>query len=138
MNKFALLISFVFAAGVAVAQDAPKSEDVKAPAPAQAESKATDATHTHAAKAAVKTHKVEGAEIVSTDAAAKTITIKSESGENKTVPAEGKAITEMKSVKPGEMWTLTCRDNEKGEHQAVIAMTKTPAVKKTSTTTEKK
>ena len=129
MKKVALLLSFVFAAGVAVAHEAPKAEAAKAPATAEA--KATTATHTHAAKSAMKTHKVE-AEVVSTDLAARTITIKSE-GENKTAPVEGKAVSALKNVKPGETWTLTCRDNEKGEHQAVIAMAKAPAVKKTAT-----
>jgi hypothetical protein len=130
MKKVALLLSFVFAAGVAAAHEGTKADAAKAPA--TAESKATAATHTHAAtKATMKTHKVE-AEVVSTDLAAKTITIKGE-GENKTAPVEGKAVSALKNVKPGQTWTLTCRDNEKGEHQAVIAMVKAPAVKKTAT-----
>jgi hypothetical protein len=123
MKKFALLLSFVFAAGVAAAHaDAAK-------APATAESKA--ATTAHSTKAVVKTHKVE-AEVVSTDPAAKTITIKSDTGENKTAPVEGKAIAELKTVKAGEHYTLTCRDNEAGEHQAVVNIAKMPAVKKTA------
>ena len=128
MKKAALLLSFVFVAGVAVADEAPKASDVKAPV-AAAESKATASTH--AAKAAVKTHKVE-AEVVSTDAAAKTITIKSETGENKTAPVEGKAVAALKTVKAGEKYTLTCRDNEAGEHQAVVAIMKAPAAKATA------
>jgi hypothetical protein len=127
MKKFALLLSFVFVAGVAAAHDT-----TAAKAPANAETKATAATHTHAAKAAMKTHKVE-AEVVSTDAAAKTITIKSDTGENKTAPVEGKAVAELKTVKAGGKYMLTCRDNEAGEHQAVIAIAKAPAVKKTAT-----
>jgi len=134
MKKFALLLSVVFAAGVAMAQDAPKAQDANVPA--KAEAKAT--THTHAAKAAVKTHKVE-AEVVSTDLTAKTITIKSETGENKTAPVEGKAVAALKNAKAGEKWTLTCRDNEAGEHQAVLAMMKTPPAKVTAAKkTEKK
>ena len=121
MKKSALLLIVVFTAGVAVAHEAA--------------AKAT-AHSTHAAKSAVKTHKVE-AEVVSTDLAAKTITIKGE-GENKTVPVEGKAVAALKNVKAGEKLTLTCRDNEKGEHQAVVAMMKTPAVKATAAKTEKK
>ena len=123
MKKFALLLSFVFAAGVASvhASDAAK---------AQAEVKSTSTTHSHAAKSSMKVHKVE-AEVISTDLAAKTITIKGE-GENKTAPVEGKAVSALKNVKPGQMWTLTCRDNEKGEHQAVIGLAKAPAVKKTA------
>jgi hypothetical protein len=125
MKKFALLLSFVFVAGVAAAHDT-----TAAKAPVNAETKATTATHT--AKAAVKTHKVE-AEVVSTDAAAKTITIKSDTGENKTAPVEGKAVAELKTVKAGGKYMLTCRDNEAGEHQAVINIAKAPAVKKTAT-----
>lgn len=128
MKKAALLLSFVFVAGVAVAHETPKASDAKAPA-AAAESKATASTH--AAKAAVKTHKVE-AEVVSTDAAAKTITLKSETGENKTAPVEGKAIAELKTVKAGEKYMITCRDNEAGEHQAVVAIAKAPAAKKST------
>jgi hypothetical protein len=129
MKMFALLLSVVFAAGVASAQDAAKASDAKVPA--KAESKATASTHTHAAKAGMKMHKVE-AEVVSTDVAAKTITIKSDTGENKTAPVEGKAVAALKSAKAGEKWTLTCRDNEAGEHQAVVAMMKTPAAKVTA------
>jgi hypothetical protein len=124
MKKFALLLSFVFVAGAAMAQDAAKATDTKAPAKVQA--KAT------AAKPAMKTHKVE-AEVVSADVAAKTITLKGENGaENKTAPVEGKAVAELKGVKAGEKYTLTCRDNEAGEHQAVVAIMKTPAAKATA------
>jgi ABC-type Fe3+-hydroxamate transport system substrate-binding protein len=124
MKKSALLLSFVFAAGVAMAQET-ASDAAKAKTPAKA-------TATHAAKAAVKIHKVE-AEVVSTDVAAKTITIKGENGaENKTAPVEGKAVAALKTVKAGEKYTLTCRDNEAGEHQAVVAIMKTPAAKVTA------
>ncbi len=127
MKKVALLISIVFAAGVAMAQDAAKATDAKVPA--KAEAKATTAAP---AKPAMKLHKVE-AEVVSTDAAAKTITIKGENGaENKTAPVEGKAVAALKNVKAGEKYTLTCRDNEAGEHQAVVAIMKTPAAKATA------
>lgn len=119
MKKFALLLSFVFAAGVAAAHET-------------AAAKATTATHS--TKPAVKTHKVE-AEVVSTDLAAKTITIKADP-ENKTAPVEGKAIAELKTVKAGGMYTLTCRDNEAGEHQAVTNIAKAPAVKKTAAKTK--
>jgi hypothetical protein len=120
MKKFALLLSFVFVAGVAVAHET-ASDAAKAKTPAKAT----------AAKSAIKTHKVE-AEVVSVDPAAKTITIKSETGENKTAPVEGKAAMALKNVKAGEKWTLTCRDNDKGEHLAVVAMMKTPAAKATA------
>ena len=122
MKKFALLLSFVFVAGVAFAHETASAAKAKTPA---------KATATKAAKPAVKTHKVE-AEVVSTDVAAKTITIKSDTGENKTTPVEGKAALALKNVKAGEKYTLTCRDNEAGEHQAVVAIMKTPAAKATA------
>jgi hypothetical protein len=101
MKKLAVLVPLTFVAGLAFAQEAKQAEPAKAPAK----------------HAAVKTHDVE-AEVVSTDAIGKTITVKVEN-ENKTLPVEGKAIASLKTVKAGEKVKLTCRDNEKGEHQAV-------------------
>lgn len=89
----------------------------------EAKTETKPATHptTHAVKAApVKVHDVE-AEIVSIDEAAKTITIKGDP-DNKTVPVEGKALASIKSHKAGDKVTLVCRDNEQGEHQAVVAI----------------
>jgi hypothetical protein len=113
MKKFALLMSFAFVAGVAVAQEpAPAPETGKAPAVAK--SADTAKAHAHAAK----NHDVQ-AEIVSVDLEKNTLTLKGET-ENKTVPVEGKAIAALKTVKAGDKLTLTCKDNEKGEHQAVV------------------
>src|SRR5881397_1141743 len=64
-----------------------------------------------------KSHKVT-AEVVSMDAANKTITIKTDEGE-KTVPVMGKAVAELKNLKAGQKIVLTCKDNEKGEHTGV-------------------
>jgi hypothetical protein len=111
MKKLALLFAVVFAAGVAMADEKPA-----APAGASHEKKAT---------MAAKTHEVE-AEIVAVDAAKHTLTLKGET-ENKTVPVQGKAIASLKDVKPGSKVTLTCKDNEKGEHQAVVAIKTAPA-----------
>jgi len=113
MKKFALLVSFVFAAGLAFAQDAPSTE-TKAPAAAKTD-KADKAD-----KAGKMSHDVE-AEIVAVDATAKTITIKAEPA-NKTVPVEGKATAQLTNVKPGDKVLLSCRDDDKGEHQAVVAI----------------
>jgi hypothetical protein len=74
-----------------------------------------------AASATEKTHKVS-AEVVSVDTMKNTLTVKSTDGGEKTVPVEGKAITTLKALKPGEKVDLTCRDNDKGEHQAVTAI----------------
>jgi hypothetical protein len=122
MKKFALLLSFVFVAGVAVAQEAGKAPEA-AKAPAVAKTAETAKAH-----AAMKTHDVQ-AEIVSVDAEKKTLTIKGET-ENKTVPVEGKAVAALKNVKAGEKHTLTCKDNDKGEHQAVVDIKPAAAEKK--------
>ena len=112
MKKFALLLSFVFVAGVAVADEAKKPEAAK---PAEVKvAKAAPA----AAKLAGKTHEL-AAEIVSVDAAKSTITIKAEP-ENKTVPVDAKITASLKDVKSGDKVTLTCWDNAKGEHQKVV------------------
>ena len=108
MKKFLLPLALVLVAGVAVAQAA----DTKPAAKASASAKSAAP-----AKAASKTHVVEG-EIVSADAAAKTITVKV-AGEDKTVPVHGKAAARLSSLKAGEKVALTCVDNEQGEHQYV-------------------
>lgn len=110
MKKFALLLSFAFVASVAVAQ-----EPAKAPEAAKA---TTAAKSADTATAAAKNHDVK-AEVVSVDVEKNTLTIKGEAGD-KTVPVEGKAVAALKTVKVGDKLTLTCKDNEKGEHQAVV------------------
>ena len=68
-----------------------------------------------------KSHEVKG-EIVSVDPAGKTLTFKDESGQSNTVPAMGKAIDALKSLKAGDKVVLTCTDNDKGEHQGITAI----------------
>jgi hypothetical protein len=117
MKKFALLLSLVFVAGVAVA------DEVKAPqAPEKAAAAKTEAKAEHAKAVADKgkTHEVT-AEVVSVDAEKNTITIKGEK-ENKTAPVDAKAAGALKTVKAGDKVTLTCWDNAKGEHEKVIAI----------------
>ncbi len=67
-------------------------------------------------------------ELISADAKARTITIKDEKGEAKTVPVMGAAVKELNNLKGGEKVTITCLDNDKGEHQGVtqikVAMAK--------------
>lgn len=104
MKKLTLLLSFVLAAGVASAASK------KAPSAGPATAATTG-----------KTHQVS-AEVVSADMTKHTITIKADDGTEKTAPVEGKALAALKSVKPGEKVTLTCRDNAQGEHQAVTAI----------------
>lgn len=115
MKKFALLLSLVFVAGVAVAQETKTAP----PAKAKAEAEATKA-QAPADQPAAKTHDV-AAEIVSVDAVKHTITVKGDK-ENATFPVEGKAVGSLKMMKAGEKVTLTCKDDEKGAHKSVVAI----------------
>jgi FtsP/CotA-like multicopper oxidase with cupredoxin domain len=108
MKKLATLLCAV--ALVAVANLSAQADEAK---PAAAPAKQ--------ATAAEKTHTVE-AEVVSADAAAKTLTIKGEP--NKTVAVDATAVGSLKDLKAGDKVKLTCRDNEKGEHQAVTKIAK--------------
>ena len=121
MKKLALMFALVGVAGFAAAQDtkpAAPAQETKAPAKATK----AEAVKTETA-AASKTHEVE-AEIVSYDAAAKTLTIKG-TPDNKTVPVEAKAVASVKDLKAGAKVTLLCHDNEKGEHMGVAGVKKT-------------
>jgi hypothetical protein len=71
--------------------------------------------------AAGKTHDMKG-EIVSVDATAMKITFKDEKGEEHTAPVMGKAVDMLKTLQPGQKVSLTCTDNEKGEHQGISAI----------------
>ena len=108
MKKLALLLCALFiVAGVASAAQATAPAKPAAPA--------------------AKTHVVE-AEIVSADAVAKTLTVKTEQGES-TMKVDADAVKHLKALKAGEKVKLTCRDNDKGEHEAIshITVEKTPA-----------
>jgi len=120
MKKLLLPLALILVAGVSVAQAA----DTKTAAKADTKTAAT-------AKApALKAHVIEG-EVVSADATAKTITVKV-NGEDKTAPVHGKAVAHLASLKAGEKVSLTCMDNDKGEHQYVsaIKVEKAPAAAK--------
>jgi FtsP/CotA-like multicopper oxidase with cupredoxin domain len=108
MKKLATLLCAV--ALVAVASLSARADEAK---PAAAPAKQ--------ATAAEKTHTVE-AEVVSADAAAKTLTIKGDP--NKTITVDASAVGSLKDLKAGDKVKLTCRDNEKGEHQAVTKIAK--------------
>ena len=73
------------------------------------------------APAAGKTHEMT-VEIVSVDKQSKTITIKDDKGATKAVPVLGNAARSLGNVRTGEMFTLTCQDNEKGEHQGITGI----------------
>jgi hypothetical protein len=108
MKKLVLLLCALFiVAGVASAAQATAPAKPAAPA--------------------AKTHVVE-AEVVSADAVAKTLTVKTEQAES-TMKVDAEAAKHLKALKAGEKVTLTCRDNDKGEHEAIshITVEKTPA-----------
>jgi hypothetical protein len=69
----------------------------------------------------VKTH-VVNTEVVKADVAAKQLTVKGPNNTEMTLPCEGKAIAELKSVKVGEKVDVVCQDNDKGEHQAIVGI----------------
>ncbi len=77
--------------------------------------------HVHPVTAAAKTHNLT-ATVVSVDLDGKKITIKDEKGETKTAPVLTEAIESLKTVKAGDRVTLTCKDNDKGEHEGVTAI----------------
>jgi len=68
-----------------------------------------------------KTHMEKGT-IVSVDAKAHTVTLKGMDGKTSTAPVEGAAMNSLGNLKAGDMVTVTCRDNDKGEHQALTAI----------------
>jgi len=111
MKKFAVLMSFVFAAGIASAQD---------PQPGQPTSKAPEKAMAQAEKA--QKNEVTG-EVVALDTVKKTITFKSDKGEQ-TWPAEGRAVDALKDLKAGDKVTIAYAVNEKGEPKAATHISK--------------
>ncbi len=107
MQKVAFVVAFIFAAGLAAAAN--QKAAAKAPA--------------------TKTH-VVACEFVSADTAAGTITVKDDKGQTSTAPAKGKALAMLSKLKPGEKLSVTCQDNAKGEHQAIVAIAPAKAPKK--------
>jgi hypothetical protein len=105
MKKLALLVCAVLVAGLALGQ-------------------------VTSAVAAGKTHDMKGT-VVSMDVAGKKLTFKDESGTSMTAPVLGKAVETLKTLKAGEAITVTCQDNEKGDHEGIsaIKIEKAPATK---------
>src|SRR5260221_6109393 len=110
MRNREVLVRALFVAGVA-----PPAQTTPPAKPATAKPAATKSAAVK--PATVKTHDVE-AEVVSADTKASTLTIKGEK-ENAILKVDASAASQLKAVKAGEKVTLTCRDNDKGEHQAV-------------------
>jgi Cu/Ag efflux protein CusF len=65
-----------------------------------------------------KTHDLSGV-VVSVNIEGKTITLKDTTGASMTYPVLDSATGDLKNLKGGENVTLTCQDNEKGEHQGI-------------------
>jgi hypothetical protein len=66
---------------------------------------------------------------VSCDANAKTMTFKTDKGEEKTAPMMEAAVTVCPKLKAGEMVTITCMDDDKGQHQGITQVTTAMATK---------
>ena len=62
--------------------------------------------------------------VVAVDTTKNMLTIKGADGKEGAAPVEGDAIKQLASLKAGDKVTVTCRDNEKGEHVAVSAIKK--------------
>jgi hypothetical protein len=73
-----------------------------------------------------KTHDVKGT-VVAVNVEGKTITFKDDSGASVTAPVLDAAAGTLKNVKAGEYVTLTCQDNEKGEHEGITRIQAAPA-----------
>jgi hypothetical protein len=130
MKKLTLLVCALFVvAGVASASQAttPAAPAKPAVAPAPAKAAVAPVPAKAVAPAVAKKHIVE-AEVVSADAVAKTLTVKTEQGES-TMKVDAVAAKHLKTLKAGEKVKLTCRDNDKGEHEAIshITVEKAPA-----------
>ena len=89
---------------------------------------ASVSAHLSPVLAAGKTHDMVGT-VVSVDAAGKKITFKDDTGTSMTVPVLDKAVGSLKTLKAGQEVTLTCQDNENGDHEGVSAIKVAKAAK---------
>ena len=62
------------------------------------------------------------ATFVSADAKANTFTVTLDDGSTTTGKAEGPAVKALAGLKAGDKISMTCKDNEKGEHLAATAI----------------
>jgi hypothetical protein len=112
-----LAMASLFVVPVALAAQAPQTRQ---PRPSATTQSSQSRRATQARRASAQTQ-VVNAEFVSYDANTKVITIKDDKGQTSTAPLRGGALREMSQMhlKAGDHLMLTCRDNAKGEHQAV-------------------
>ena len=75
-----------------------------------------------AALAGTFKHHDVNATFVSADAKAHTFTVTLDDGSTSTGKAEGAAIKALAGLKAGDKISMTCKDNEKGEHLAATAI----------------
>lgn len=110
----------VLALAVAVATAAVASAQTAATKPAAHQTKpaAKPAEHKTEKAAPMK------AEVVSTDAAAKTITVKDASGSNVTLTATGAAVAELSKVKAGD-WVMVTKSENNATKIAKVKTTET-------------
>jgi Cu/Ag efflux protein CusF len=78
------------------------------------------------ALAAGTTHDMK-ATVVSVDIEHKMLTITDEQGEEMTAPVLEGAEKQLNGLKAGDKITLTCQDNENGEHEGVSKITHSKA-----------
>ncbi|MFL6281377.1 MAG: hypothetical protein ACJ731_14775 [Vicinamibacterales bacterium] len=119
----------VLALAVAVATAAAASAQTAATKPA---AKPADQTKPAAHAPAAKAEKAAPmkAEVVSTDATAKTITVKDASGSNVTLTATGPAVAELSKVKAGDTVMVTKSENNATKIAKVKTTTSKPAKEK--------
>lgn len=89
---------------------------------------ASVSAHLSAVSAAGKTHDMAGT-VVSVDTDGKKITFTDDTGTSLTVPVLDKAVGSLKTLKAGQKVTLTCQDNENGDHEGVSAIKVAKAAK---------
>ncbi len=82
------------------------------------------------ASATGKTHNMSGT-VVSVDVEGKKLTFKDDTGSSMTVPVLDKAVGTLKTLKADQKVTLTCQDNDKGDHEGVSAIKIAKAAKAT-------
>lgn len=60
--------------------------------------------------------------VVAANSVAKTLIIISEYGKSSTTQVEGDAVKMLAGLKPGDQVALMCRENDKGEHEAITGI----------------
>ena len=66
------------------------------------------------------------ATLASVDAKANTLTLTLNDGSTSSARVEGDALKQLAGLKAGDKLTVTCKDNENGEHLAVTAIKLNP------------